>query len=278
MSALPREISPGLFWLGDCQVQRVRGKVYHGYNAAYLLIGGQASCLLETGAPKDFPLLKRQIDSVLDSSRPPLRHIFLSHQETPHAGGLSRLMDLFPEVTLHGDLSDYHLVVPEHAHRFHWMEAGHELDLGGRSLVTVDPVIRDLRSTLWAFDTRDHVLFPADGFAYSHFHTEGHCGLLAEEATNLDLQDGSAVFAERALFWTKFVDMKPYIDRFERLVADLDVRMIAPTHGLPVGDVARTMPLVMEGLRFGSREEMLPQGELAQSSLDQEALAAHRVV
>ena len=37
---MPREIAPGVFWIGDCLAQRHKGKVYHGYNAAFLVAGG----------------------------------------------------------------------------------------------------------------------------------------------------------------------------------------------------------------------------------------------
>jgi flavorubredoxin len=169
-------------------------------------------------------------------------------------------------MTLHGDVSDYHLAFPQFADRLRPMVAGDSLDLGNRWLTTLDSVIRDLRTTLWLFDERERVLFPGDGLAYSHFHEQGHCGLLAEEAQDLDLKDVSAVYAERALFWTKFADMNVYIEEFERMVDALDVRLLAPTHGLPVGDIERTMPKVMEGLLFGAEAEMTAQGDLAQGA------------
>jgi len=272
MGALPREIAKGVFWIGDCQVQRVMGKVYHGYNSAFLVCGNDASCLIETGAPKDFPVIDRHIRQVLaNSARPPLRYLFLTHQETPHAGSLGRILSQHPELTLHGDISDYHLAFPQYADRLRAMEIGDAIDLGGRKLVTLDSAIRDLRSTLWLFDTLEHVLFPGDGLAYSHFHTEGHCGLFAEEAETLDLKEASAVYAERALFWTKFADMKIYADELARVVEALDVRVIAPTHGLPVRDIARTMPLVMEGLLYGSEAEMTAHGDLMQTPAQQDS-------
>ena len=39
---LPREIAPDVFWLGECLEQRFKGVVYHGYNAAFLVIGNDA--------------------------------------------------------------------------------------------------------------------------------------------------------------------------------------------------------------------------------------------
>tara|TARA_Y100000814_G_C12227133_1_gene366983 strand:- start:32 stop:301 length:270 start_codon:yes stop_codon:yes gene_type:complete len=85
-SLLPREIAPGVFWLGDCLEQPFRGKIYHSYNAAYLIVGSEASLLVETGHPKDFPLIEKQMSDVLSNSNaPPLKYLFITHQETPHS-------------------------------------------------------------------------------------------------------------------------------------------------------------------------------------------------
>ena len=53
---LPREVAPGIFWLGECLEQRQQGKIYHGCNASFLIVGETASMLVETGHPKDFPI------------------------------------------------------------------------------------------------------------------------------------------------------------------------------------------------------------------------------
>ena len=245
---LPREISPGVFWLGDCLVQHSQGKIYHSYNAAFLIIGSEASILVETGHPKDFPAIEGQMRDILARGGGPLKHLFLTHQETPHSGGLGRVLDQYPDLTIHGDMCDYHLAFPQHADRFKEMRVGEAIDLGNTQFMAVEPVIRDLRSSLWGFETAGRVLFPGDGFAYSHYHTDGHCGMFAEEATSLDLVDVLGVFAERALFWTTFTDMNIYADKLEELMAELDVDVVAPTHGLPIRDIGRTMPKVREGL------------------------------
>ena len=179
---MPREIAPGVFWIGDCLAQRHKGKVYHGYNAAFLVAGETASCLVETGHPKDFPVIERHMNELFAQGIAPLKYLFVTHQETPHCGGLGRVLKTFPDALLCGDVSDYHLAFPQYEHRMVSMKEGDEIDLGGRSLMAVEPVIRDLRTTWWGFDTKERVLFPGDGFAYSHYHEDGHCGLVAEEA------------------------------------------------------------------------------------------------
>ena len=245
---LPREIASGVFWLGDCLEQQYKGKTYHSYNAAFLLVGDEASMLVETGHPKDFPVIEQQMVDLLTDDQPPLKHLFITHQETPHSGGLGRVLQNWPDITVHGDVADYHLAFPQYAAQLQPMEVGDEIDLGGRQLIAVEPVIRDLRTTLWAFDTATKTLFPGDGFAYSHYHWDGHCGCVAEEAESLDLQDVLAVFAERALYWTTTTDMNIYVDKLEELMAELGVKIVAPTHGLPVTNLAVTMPKVRDGL------------------------------
>ena len=175
--------------------------------------------------------------------------MFVTHQETPHCGGLGRILKTYPDSILVGDVSDYHLAFPHYEHRMRSMQEGEEVDLGGRSFMAVEPVIRDLRTTWWGFDTGERVLFPGDGFAYSHYHEDGHCGLLAEEAVSLDLPDVSSTFADLALFWTKFADMNAYCDRLDHLIERLGVKVIGPTHGLPITDVKATVPKVYAGFK-----------------------------
>jgi flavorubredoxin len=245
---LPREVAPGVFWLGECLEQRQQGKIYHGCNACFLIVGGTASMLVETGHPKDFPIIEGQLNKLLPSA-PPLKYLFVTHQETPHCGGLGRVLSRFPDAILCGDVSDYHLAFPHFEHRMRMMKDGDEIDLGGRGFRAVEPVVRDMRTTWWGFETRDRVLFPGDGFAYSHYHEDGHCGLVAEEAVSLDLPDVSSTFADLALFWTKFADMNVYCDRLDHLIDRLGVKVIAPTHGLPITDVKSTVPKVQQGLK-----------------------------
>src|SRR6266581_7017993 len=129
---MPREIAPGVFWIGDCLAQRHKGKIYHGYNAAFLIAGETASCLVETGHPKDFPVIERHMNELFARGIAPLKYLFVTHQETPHCGGLGRVLKTFPDALLYGDVSDYHLAFPQYEHRMRWMKEGDEIDLGGR--------------------------------------------------------------------------------------------------------------------------------------------------
>ena len=171
-------------------------------------------------------------------------------------GGWVRPEARWPEVTVHGDMSDFHLVFPEYADRLHWAENGERFDLGGTEIVVVESVFRDLVYSRWFFDTKRHALFPGDGFAYAHHHEEGACGHLAEEVPEMNISEEMKFFAEVAFHWTNYVDIDPYIARLRELMFDeLDVWVVAPTHGLPIGDPRATMPTVEAGMRTMRRAD-----------------------
>ncbi len=63
----------------------------------------------------------------------------------------------------------------------------------------------------------------------------------------------TAVFAELALYWTRFSDMEPYIEHLDEVLEELKVELICPTHGLPITDFDATLPKIRDGLRLGSK-------------------------
>ena len=263
---LPREIAPGVHWLGECLAVPFRGRVLHQYASTFLVEGADGSVLVEGGATSHTDLIARQIDALLERGAPPLRQLFVSHGEIPHAGGVGKLLERHPRARVCGDTTDLALIFPEHADRIDPMQVGSVLDLGDRELVVVEAVFRDLITTQWLFDRRERVLFASDGFAFSHYHDELHCGHLGEEtAPTLPIADQVALFALAAFHWTQYVDVEPYIERLDTLLFDeLDVRVVAPTHGLPFADPRGLMPEIRRGLRLGSAT--LASGSLAEET------------
>ena len=251
MNPLPRELSPGLFWLGQCYAIPFEGKVVHNNNAVYLIAGRQHSALVEAGISWDTPVIVEQLATLIEQrGLPEPRYVFPTHSEQAHSGGLGHLLTRYPQATVHGDISDLHLVFPEFVERLHFADPGERFDLGGTEVVVVESVFRDLVTTRWYFDTRSRALFTGDGFAYSHYHDDGACGRLVEEANEVDLPSHMVFFAMSAFHWTGFVDIEPYADRLEDLVfEELDAQLILSTHGLPIGDPAATMPAIREGFR-----------------------------
>ena len=255
---LPREIAPGLFWLGHCMKRLLaNGSSLHLYNCGYLIVGEKHSAFIETGMTCDVLVVMEQAERLIaERNLPEPRYVFTTHSEMAHSGGIARIMARWPEVTVHGDMSDLHLVFPQYADRLHFAENGERFDLGGTEIVVCESVFRDLVYSRWFFDTKRHALFPGDGFAYAHHHEEGACGHMAEEVPEMNISEEMKFFAEVAFHWTNYVDIDPYIARLRELMfEELDVWVVAPTHGLPIGDPRATMPTVEAGMRTMRRAD-----------------------
>lgn len=250
-----RELAPGVYWLpGYCIATPVDvDTVLHSYNASYLVSGEESSVLVDPSHPSHFEALAGEIDRLLAGGLPPVHYVFLSHWELPHAGSTARALERYPEAIAFGDLTDFHLMFPGYAERVRHVEVGEAVDLGGTEFGVLPAVVRDAITTVWGFSTSPRALFPADGFGYMHLHAASQCGLTAEEAAaDLDLPHMAATFADGALYWTRFVDVEPYIAALDRTLAQLRPSLVCPTHGLPINDLATALPLLEEGIRRGS--------------------------
>ena len=248
----PRELADGVHWLGDCLVIEHEGVPIHAYSSLYLVAGGDASLLVDTDHPKDWPAIQRQLAELHAHGVPPVAYVFPTHAEVPHAANLGRLLERYPDALAVGDVRDYHLFFPEVEDRLVSKQARDRIDLGGRSVLLLEPVIKDLVSSLWAYDAAAEVLFPSDGFAYMHHHKAGECWRTAEEAPEIPIAEFTALFNAYALYWTRFREMEPYIQGLDDTLAEYPTALIAPGHGSPIANPAATLPKVKEGLRIGS--------------------------
>jgi flavorubredoxin len=254
VNPLPVELAEGVFWLGECIEIPYRGELLHSGNAVFLIAGEEHCALVEAANSFHVPVVMEQITNLLEErDLPPIRYVFITHSELPHAGGVGHLLTRFPDATLIGEVSDLHLIFPQFEDRMRTCEPGESFDLGGTELRVVEAVIRDMPYTRWYFDTRGRVLFAGDGFAFSHEHDAAHCGHLTEQVEGLDIPAMFELFAVSAFNYLEYIDIEPYLERLDTLIFDeLQAAVIAPTHGLPIGDPRGTLPQIREGFRRSS--------------------------
>lgn len=265
-SDLPREIAPGVTWIGACLEFQVGDTVIHGHTSCYLVKGSDSAVLIDTGNPSSWPEIEAVLDDVLDGR--PVDLIFATHPELPHTGNLPRLIARYPDIKIIGDTRDYHLFYPACTPHLHATEPGERFDLGdGGELVVLEALIRDLPNTQWAYATDAKVLFTADGFCYMHrpelddedpMHLPGECGLTTSELSAPPTAENAAFFSGSALYWSRFVDdSEARYGRIAELVHELGVTAIAPTHGNVITDVPEVMAIVAQGhkqsYRYGDR-------------------------
>lgn len=255
ISQTPRELAPGVFWLGECGEIPFRGEVLHTGNSVYLVAGQECCAIVEGANSFQAGVVLDQIEGLIaQRGLPEVRYVFVTHSEVPHAGGVGHMLTRFPNAVACGGVGDLPLIFPQFADRIRFSEVGEHFDLGGSELRVVEAVFRDMPYTRWAFDTRRRVLFSGDGFSFSHLHDASQCRALAEEIPGLDIAGMMALFIVAAFHWVEYVDVEPFITRMDELVfEELRAELLAPTHGLPIGDPAATLPAIREGLRRGGR-------------------------
>jgi flavorubredoxin len=222
-------------------------RIVHNLNSCYLLIGSEATVLVDTGMPYGWLRLREELLSVLAGRR--LDYIFPTHPEAPHMGNSGPLMEMYPDLRLVGDLRNYHLYYPGAQARFQPMRAGQSLDLGGRRLMALPAVIHDIPNTLWAYEPDQRILFVSDAYPYTHGHAAGQCGLTAEELPEPVHVDDTSVVIGFALGWARHVDADRVMVPLKALLAEYPVDIIGPAHGGVITDPKRLTGIFEQGLR-----------------------------
>lgn len=258
-----RRIDDGLHLIGGCVVRPPSryedaddppdwfepGHATHGPFNAYLLAGDE-TLLFDTTPPSMTEGLFEALDDLLDE---PLDHVVVSHPEAPHGGNAEALVEAYGA----------DLIVPEsdplHDHALESVAAdrrevagGDTLDLGGRRVEFVDPVLFDLASTTWMFDGGTGALFTVD--AYGNGHIDDECGGFVDEIAS----DPGTFTRERWIGfhsftfpWLAYADPERIRAGIEGVIERHQPSIVAPAHGSPiredaVGYMRELVPVVEE--------------------------------
>jgi hypothetical protein len=252
----PREIAPDVHWLGGChEVAVMEGQppVGHTHTAVFLLLGSEKTLMVDTGHPEKWAETRADLEHILNGR--PLDYIFPTHTETPHAGNLPKLLRLYPDAKVVGDTRDWHLLVPQSEGRLIDLRAGESVDLGGgQRFIVMDSLIKDLPQTQWAYDTKNRILFVADGFSYTHnaplfegeipIHQKGQCSKLLSEWPHDPIPQQVEGVMMRALYIMRFINLEKVVDRLPELFERYPTDIIGPAHGCVIDDVPRFIPVL----------------------------------
>lgn len=140
--------------------------VGEGYfaNNRFFVSGQQRRMLIDAGAPDQVAETLALVAELTDLDR--LDYLFLSHLDPDHTGAVAELLRRAPRLRLVGGMGNLAkgtqlLGLP--ADRFAVVWPGERIELGGRSLEVVAPLLED-GGTLWLADPASATLFPADAF------------------------------------------------------------------------------------------------------------------
>lgn len=247
----PRPIADGVQWIGGCSalfLDRSKPDLAHSALNAYLVTGEDKTLLVDTGHPALWPDFPVALARALDGRK--LDYVMPTHPEIPHGGALTLLYRQWPELTVVGDTRDYflyHPEIPDSAYRP--MAPADTLDLGGRRFEILEALFKDLPNSVWGFDHGSRTLFPADGFAYFHWHSQDACGFTTEE---LGFSPGADTYGPMTeiVSGLELLDLEETIQRFLRLAEH--PAAIAPAHGTVVTDIPKAFAY-LQALRAHSR-------------------------
>jgi flavorubredoxin len=245
--SLPRLLSPDFLWCGACPEVSYRGETVHGQWGVYVVRTPSGTYLVDTGHPITGDEVSEQLDAFLGDE--PVRFIFPTHPEIPHAGLLSRWLRKYPDAIVIGDARDYQLYYPDEVAqgRFWHFAAGEALQLADRRLTFVPAIWRDLPTTLWLHDDFLETLFVADAFAFLHPHNAGECDKLTSERDSPSLVMAQ-FFNNAALFWTRVADVAATFPDIDELLRRLSPRLIAPAHGAVCDSVDELVPFFKQSM------------------------------
>jgi flavorubredoxin len=248
---LPREIARRTFWFGCCLEVPQGDRILHNHNSCYLLIGNEATVLVDTGMPYGWGELRSELRSVLAGRK--LDYVFPTHPEAPHMGNLGALMAEYSELKIIGDLRNYHLYFPDAQHKFQTANAGDSLDLGGRKLQFLPAIVHDLPNTLWGYEPDQRILFVSDAFPYTHEHEAHQCGMTSEELPYEIMPEDTSIVIGFALSWVRHVDADRLMPSLYALLEKHPVDIIGPAHGGVITNPKEITRIFELGLRAARR-------------------------
>ncbi|MEM0027426.1 MAG: FprA family A-type flavoprotein [Ignisphaera sp.] len=208
-----RDISRRLF---DSLIPLPRGTSYN----SYLVVGTEKIVLIDTVNPGFENELVERISSVVEPSK--LDYVVMNHAEPDHAGVIPYILNLSPKAKLittaigakmarifYGVADERIIIVRD----------DETIDLGGKSLRFIEAPMLHWPETMFTYLVEDGVLFPCDFFG-AHVAQ----GLWDDEVEDL-------IYHAQRYFGEIMMPFKNNALNALKKIADLDIKIIAPSHG-----------------------------------------------
>jgi flavorubredoxin len=220
-----REISGDVHWVGardwdrrifDALIPLPQGTTYN----AYVVQGKEKTALIDTVNPGFEQELEAKIRQVTDPGS--LDYLIMNHAEPDHAGAVPHVMELSKNASLvttkkGAKMAQLYYGVPEE--RIIVVSDGDTIDLGGKTLRFIDAPWQHWPETMFTYLVENKVLFPCD---FLGFHTA--YGFYDDEVEEF------VPFAQR-YFGEIMMPFRKMGQKALEKIADLDIELIAPSHG-----------------------------------------------
>ncbi len=153
-------------------------------------------------------------------------YIIMNHMEPDHTGALPLLCEKAPQATIICSKRAKAMLesLYDIKNNVEVVTSGDKIDLGGRELVFTDIPLVHWPETMVSYDTSEKILFSGDAFGSFKALTTG---------ISDDVVDSEIYKEETIRYYSNIVGKysKYVLNAIEKL-KDLDIKIIAPTHGL----------------------------------------------
>jgi len=226
----PREIRPGVYWVGvnDRVTELFEGlwpisQEGISYNA--YLVKDEKTALIDLSKEILSDDYLGMLAEVVDFAN--LDYVIINHMEPDHSGALQRLLALAPGVQILGMpktvrmLNDFYGITENITQ----LSNGEELSLGKHTLRFVYTPFVHWPETMMTYLVEEKILFPCDGF--------GGYGALDEDIFDDTCSDLAYFESEALRYFTNIVAAfsKSVLSAIGKF-ADSPIEMVAPSHGL----------------------------------------------
>ena len=221
----PREIKPGIYWVGaidwdrrlfDALIPLPDGTSYN----SYLVKGSEKTALIDTVDPTMQDVLINNLNQLGVKT---IDYVVANHAEQDHAGAIPRVLERYPQAKVvitpkcKGMLIDL-LLIPEE--KFITVNDKETISLGDRTLEFIHAPWVHWPETMLTYLREDKILFPCDFFG-SHLAT-----------TNLYVTDEGQVYEAAKRYYAEIMmPFRAIIQKNLGKIQDYAIDIIAPSHG-----------------------------------------------
>ncbi|BDC36227.1 MAG: FprA family A-type flavoprotein [Candidatus Methanoliparum thermophilum] len=190
------------------------------YNS-YLVKGSEKVALIDT---VDSTMSEVLIENIKEVNIDQIDYIIVNHAEQDHSGTLPRILELFPDAKVLTnpkckDLLINLLFIPDD--KIEVVEDGEEVSLGNKTLKFIYAPWVHWPDTMFTYIVEDKILFTCD-FLGSHLAT-----------SDLFIEDNIRIYEPAKRYYAEIMMpfRVPHVQRNLKKIRDLDVNIIAASHG-----------------------------------------------
>ncbi len=153
-----------------------------------------------------------------------IQYIVINHTEPDHSGGLAALAGRAPNATIVctapavNELKEMYRL---HSRDFLVVKDGDTLDIGGKTLLFKETPYLHTEETMITYCVEDKILYPCDIFS-SHVASD----VLFNDEVPFDITEDYIGYYQAIIH-----PHRRYVRTLMEAIADLDIQMIAPSHG-----------------------------------------------